>query len=124
MLLLKHQCCLFRRPEHWLPPWAAGQQQIQPHAAPEPGFQASSILDSQEVNQVDGLVITILSVIYSKTASSTHLWWGMFNADVWEGALPKPSENACVEIISWSLGGYYVFYCLYLEAFSFLKMQW
>lgn len=56
-------------------------------------------------------MITILTVIYSMAAVSTHLWWGIFNADVWEAALPKLSENACEEIISWSLGGY----CLLLS---------
>lgn len=58
------------------------------------------------------LVITVLSVLYLATMLSTSLWWGILNADVWEGVLPKLSENACEKIISWSLGGYYVFYCL------------
>lgn len=64
-------------------------------------------------------VITILTVIYSTAAMSTHLWWGIFNADVWEAALPKLSENACEEIISWSLGGYCLLLSRILKSFLF-----
>lgn len=72
----------------------------------------------------DRLMITILNVIYLKSTLSTHLWWGIFNADVWEAALPKLSENVCEEISllvpQWVL---YLLLSLYFEVRSFLKMR-